>query len=698
MDIKVCRICGGVEQLKNILDQGTEMREKLLLCTNIDIYCGDSLPKLICDPCDINLDLSYRLRKQSEDTQKRFRWEIKRKDPVSQGNDKVKNSLDSSNSESDADISNCQKMYQSVHSNKSFEINMRENCTTLHEIEYINGTIKNKEQSPNFEKEKKEIIGENCIIIDNDIIELRSCNINNDKIFNGLVDNEETEILVVNVDVNNDINTSDNIYNLEEAKENPVTSEYCSIDLLSSSSESTASDHCIDLEADHSENSLTCNTCHEVFTKKNEYSIHIKQHGEERYQCIQCCRFFPTRFRLKRHEETHKEIANYNCPHCKRNYRALYNLNRHIRSAHIEEKSLNCTICSVSFSRVDVLKRHMQLHSEEKNYSCVLCSRSFKTRDYLYAHDKAHHSGNSFVSKKNKRAKAENTNQNQCGQCGKLFKSSFAYKNHLLIHTNEKPYECESCNKKFRTIAALTTHQRIHDDYRPYQCDLCLKSFKQTAHLKEHKLLHSDSAPQHVCTICQASFNKKSNLNAHMRIHTKEKPFKCADCSAEFTYMHLLQRHASKVHNRSAHKVYIINESYEAIEAHDIVKSNDIFESELYIDTVTDDDLDHNVADIVDLSEDDHVICRSSSELEIINDELAVDDKSDVETCALKSQTVFDNVQIHSIDSIQSQSHEKEFVNGTEDCENHIIEQKVDLFVSEETKLTRSIYNVNRLK
>ncbi|XP_037816722.1 zinc finger protein 708-like [Lucilia sericata] len=696
MDLKVCRICGGVEQLKNILDQGTEMMDKFLVCTNINIYCGDLLPKLICEQCDIKLDLSYRLRKQSEDTQKRLRWEINKKVGVLQEND-MKNSFDASSSESETDISNCRKIDQSVHCNKSFEKNIGENCTTLHEIKDINEPIENEEQASNLKKET-EIIGENCIIIDNDIIEYKSCNIDNDHILDDQLHNEETDILVFNVDEDEVINTSDDIYNLEEPIKNPVTSEYCIIDLLSSSSESTASDHCIDLEFDNSENSLTCNTCHEVFTKKKDYSIHIKQHGEERYQCIQCCKFFPTRFRLKRHEETHNDIATYNCPHCKRSYRALYNLNRHIRSAHLEEKGLNCNICSVSFSRADVLKRHMQLHSEEKNYSCLLCSRSFKTRDYLYAHDKAHHSGNSYVLKKNKRTKAESANQNQCGQCGKLFKSSFAYKNHLLIHTNEKPYECETCNKKFRTIAALTTHQRIHDDYRPYQCDLCLKSFKQTAHLKEHKLLHSDSAPQHVCTICQAPFNKKSNLKAHMRIHSKEKPFKCADCSAEFTYMSLLQRHASKVHNRSAHKVYIINESDETIEAHDIIKSNSMLESELYIDTVTDDDFDPNVANIVHLIEDDHEMYRSSSELEIINDEPAIAEKTDVETCALESQTIFDSVQILSIDSIQSQSHETEFVNGAEDCENHIIEQKVDLFVSEETKLTSSVCNVNRLK
>lgn len=190
---------------------------------------------------------------------------------------------------------------------------------------------------------------------------------------------------------------------------------------------------------------------------------------------------------------------------------------------------------------------------------------SFKTKDYLNAHLKSRHKKD--VEKHNrKRIRPSGSKNYQCGYCGKFFKSLFSYKNHTLIHTNEKPHECETCKKKFRTIAALMTHQRIHDDYRPYQCNVCLKSFKQSSHLKEHKILHLDNAPQFKCTVCQSSFVKRSNLNAHMQIHTTEKPFKCADCTAEFTYMHLLQQHAHKVHNRKISKEYTEPEVIDLVE------------------------------------------------------------------------------------------------------------------------------------
>lgn len=37
MDFKVCRICGGFNQLKDILDNDYEMLDKLLLCANVNV-------------------------------------------------------------------------------------------------------------------------------------------------------------------------------------------------------------------------------------------------------------------------------------------------------------------------------------------------------------------------------------------------------------------------------------------------------------------------------------------------------------------------------------------------------------------------------------------------------------------------------------------------------------------------------------
>ena len=37
MDLHICRICGGTEELKEIFEQDVEMVEKLLKCANIRV-------------------------------------------------------------------------------------------------------------------------------------------------------------------------------------------------------------------------------------------------------------------------------------------------------------------------------------------------------------------------------------------------------------------------------------------------------------------------------------------------------------------------------------------------------------------------------------------------------------------------------------------------------------------------------------
>ena len=37
MDLHICRICGGMDELKEILEQDAEMVEKLLECANIRV-------------------------------------------------------------------------------------------------------------------------------------------------------------------------------------------------------------------------------------------------------------------------------------------------------------------------------------------------------------------------------------------------------------------------------------------------------------------------------------------------------------------------------------------------------------------------------------------------------------------------------------------------------------------------------------
>ncbi|XP_066970692.1 zinc finger and BTB domain-containing protein 7A-like isoform X36 [Macrobrachium rosenbergii] len=82
---------------------------------------------------------------------------------------------------------------------------------------------------------------------------------------------------------------------------------------------------------------------------------------------------------------------------------------------------------------------------------------------------------------------------------------------------------------------------------KTFQCTFCTYSSLHKAKLKQHILIHTGEKP-FLCPYCPSRFSQKANMNTHMRIHTGEKPFACSLCPYRSTQLHVIKRHMLRRH------------------------------------------------------------------------------------------------------------------------------------------------------
>lgn len=150
-----------------------------------------------------------------------------------------------------------------------------------------------------------------------------------------------------------------------------------------------------------------------------------------------------------------------------------------------------------------------------------------------------------------------------CPHCKRAFTNKFRMKNHIRIHTGERPFICNTCNKAFAQPNALKCHIRLHTGEKPYKCPVesCGKTFTQNTTLKTHMAaLHIGKAVK--CDACDKTFTRASYLTAHKRLeHLGQRPYACHICPNRYKQKSHLDHHL-EVHNGVKYVCPICNRKY----------------------------------------------------------------------------------------------------------------------------------------
>lgn len=211
---------------------------------------------------------------------------------------------------------------------------------------------------------------------------------------------------------------------------------------------------------------LHCEICKKQFDNAKKYYGHLRVHSKENsWICDKCPdQKFSTKQQLMKHGLTHKPLEReWKCLQCSMAFEALWNLQQHLFSKHLDYKPHKCDQCEKSFTKPSDLKKHKDnVHSDVKKYGCPECEHRFKDQSNL--------------------------------------------KRHMLTHSKEKPYCCSGCGNRFQQLASMKRHAAI-------------------CQLSRHNVEPTDKTRRNYCRVCGMSFQYKSALLEHcVRQHTIAPP------------------------------------------------------------------------------------------------------------------------------------------------------------------------------
>ena len=220
---------------------------------------------------------------------------------------------------------------------------------------------------------------------------------------------------------------------------------------------------------------------------------------------------------------------------------------------------LQCKICGVKpgpINHTAVMIQHCVTNhfgSKSGTGRCSQCSDAGELSlvDFLCHFFREHCEKQSLEDQAANRAKMQKkgtkpTLPSQCEICSKMCSSLAALKNHLAVHSTERPFKCDVCQKSFKTKCRLAKHKNMVHVERSFTCEFCGDRFKMKHQLTGHLLVHGN-VTLHKCDVCGKEFKRPHTLRNHKLTHAA-KEFQCELCDKEFLHGWQLRLHKRDQH------------------------------------------------------------------------------------------------------------------------------------------------------
>uniref|UniRef100_W8BK57 Zinc finger protein 710 n=1 Tax=Ceratitis capitata TaxID=7213 RepID=W8BK57_CERCA len=174
--------------------------------------------------------------------------------------------------------------------------------------------------------------------------------------------------------------------------------------------------------------------------------------GGPPFQCEYCEHKSPTRSLLAshRHRKHRFNKPPLKCKECGKEFGTNQQLERHKQRVSCQSYPVfKCEFCEKTCVGRANYEVHLRFHKKVYPFVCHICAKPFMMTQHLNNHVKTKHEGQRFICEEK--------------NCGKMFQTAHALKNHAYTHVDQLPYRCDYCQQYFATKGRLRWHiSRIH--------------------------------------------------------------------------------------------------------------------------------------------------------------------------------------------------------------------------------------------